>query len=110
MYNSLEALCKRYKISLESRDKHGALIDSQLLAAVYLELQGGKERGLDFASEPRAGSPTTVSAGPVAYGARLNSMGPRSTEAERETHTNFIAKTLKEKAVWYQTGLLTDKA
>ena len=44
MYNSLDALCKRFKISLADRDKHGALIDAQLLAAVYLELQGGKER------------------------------------------------------------------
>lgn len=110
MYNSLDALCKRYKISLESREKHGALIDSQLLAAVYLELQGGKERGLDFASQPKAGSPTIEAAGPVAYAARPNPLGPRSTEAERETHAKFIAKTLKEKAVWYQAGLLTDKA
>jgi DNA polymerase III subunit epsilon len=109
MYNSLDALCKRYKISLESRDKHGALIDSQLLAAVYLELQGGKERGLDFAIEPRTGTAAKPSAGPVAYGARPSPLSPRSSEAERETHAKFIAKTLKEKAVWYQTGLLSDK-
>ena len=48
MYNSLDALCKRFKISLAEREKHGALIDAQLLANVYLELQGGRERGLDL--------------------------------------------------------------
>ena len=39
MYNSLDALCKRFKISLSEREKHGALVDTKLLAAVYLELQ-----------------------------------------------------------------------
>jgi len=41
---SLDALCKRFGISLSSRDKHGAIIDSELLAAVYLELNGGRAR------------------------------------------------------------------
>lgn len=46
---SLDALCKRFDISLAARDKHGAIIDSELLARVYLELRGGRERrlGLD---------------------------------------------------------------
>lgn len=110
MYNSLDALCKRYKVSLEGRDKHGALIDSQLLAAVYLELQGGKERGLDFAPEPKPGSVSNVSAVAVVHGPRPNLLGPRSTEAERATHAAFVAKTLKDKAVWYKTGLLTSEA
>lgn len=43
---SLDALCKRFKIDLSSREKHGALIDSQLLAQVYLELLGGRQRSL----------------------------------------------------------------
>jgi len=44
---SLDALCKRFNISLESReDRHGALIDTELLAKVYLELKGGKQRTL----------------------------------------------------------------
>ena len=45
MPNSLDALCKRFNISLAERDLHGALIDARLLASVYLELLGGKERG-----------------------------------------------------------------
>ncbi|WP_418152418.1 DNA polymerase III subunit epsilon [Litorimonas sp. RW-G-Af-16] len=49
---SLDALCKRFDISLSARDKHGAIIDSELLAMVYLELCGGRERnlGLDLAA------------------------------------------------------------
>ena len=43
---NLNALCRRYGISLQSREKHGALTDSFLLAEVYLELMGGKQRNL----------------------------------------------------------------
>ena len=57
MYNSLDALCKRFKISLDSRDKHGALIDAHLLAEVYLELQGGKERALELTAVVTAAKP-----------------------------------------------------
>jgi DNA polymerase-3 subunit epsilon len=46
--NSLDALCKRFNISLTTRDKHGALIDARLLAEVYLELHGGREQTLAF--------------------------------------------------------------
>jgi DNA polymerase-3 subunit epsilon len=47
---SLDALCRRFAIDLTLRDKHGAEIDCSLLAAVYLELLGGKQPGLDFAA------------------------------------------------------------
>lgn len=40
---SLDALCRKFNISLESRNKHGALIDSELLALVYIELTGSKQ-------------------------------------------------------------------
>jgi DNA polymerase-3 subunit epsilon len=43
---SLDALCKRFEIDLSAREKHGALLDAQLLAAVYLELLGGRQHGL----------------------------------------------------------------
>lgn len=46
--NSLDALCKRFGVSLERRDKHGALLDATLLAEVYLELLGGREQRLDL--------------------------------------------------------------
>jgi DNA polymerase-3 subunit epsilon len=56
MHNSLDALCKRFRISLSEREKHGALIDAKLLAAVYLELKGGRERRLDLATGARGES------------------------------------------------------
>lgn len=45
---NLDALCKRFDISTAKRKAHGALLDSNLLADVYLELVGGRQRGLDF--------------------------------------------------------------
>ena len=45
---SLDALCKRFNISLEARTLHGALLDAQLLADVYLELRGGRARSFSF--------------------------------------------------------------
>ena len=48
---SLDALCRRFDISLDSRDKHGALIDAELLALVYIELTGGTQSRLDFKIE-----------------------------------------------------------
>ena len=46
---SLDALCRRFAIDLSGRVEHGAEIDCSLLAAVYLELLGGRQPGLDFA-------------------------------------------------------------
>src|SRR5215218_237778 len=81
MHNSLDALCKRFKISLSEREKHGALIDAKLLAAVYLELKGGRERRLELTS---AAMITAVAAAKNnAYGARPRPLAPRSTEEER---------------------------
>jgi DNA polymerase III subunit epsilon len=43
---SLDALCRRFNIDLSARTKHGALLDSELLCDVYLELMGGRQQGL----------------------------------------------------------------
>lgn len=48
---NLDALCRRFGIDNSSRTYHGALLDSQLLAEVYLELQGGRQRGLGISVE-----------------------------------------------------------
>ena len=104
MYNSLDALCKRFKISLDSRDKHGALIDAHLLAEVYLELQGGKERALELTAVVTAEMTAQLQAG--AYGERPRPLAARSTEAEREIHVEWIKSTLKDKAVWVKLGLV----
>ena len=103
MYNSLDALCKRFKISLADREKHGALIDCRLLAEVYLELCGGKERGLDLA--PKVVVVTAAqSAARNAYGLRPRPLAPRSTEAERALHAAFVKNALKG-GLWAGLGL-----
>ena len=105
MHNSLDALCKRFKISLAEREKHGALIDCRLLAAVYLELCGGKERGLDLSPAQTARAAAAAAGERVAYGARPRPLAPRSTDEERAAHLQFIAQTLKDKALWLKHGL-----
>jgi len=96
-YNSLDALCRRFKISLAEREKHSALVDAKLLATVYLELKGGRERALDLIAAPQA---AMIAAAPKAYGPRPRVLAPRLTEAERAAHGAFVAEALKEKAVW----------
>ncbi len=49
--HTLDALCNRFGIDLSGRDKHGALLDAQLLANVYIELTGGRQIGLELASD-----------------------------------------------------------
>jgi len=86
-YVSLDALCKRFDISLDTRDKHGALIDALLLAEVYLELTGGRTRALDLSG--RSASEDGKVAFP-ARPARPRPLGSRVTEAERAAHSAFI--------------------
>jgi DNA polymerase-3 subunit epsilon len=105
MYNSLDALCKRFKISLAEREKHGALIDTRLLAMVYLELQGGKERGLDLTPLKVAAVQTAAEIAAGGYGPRPRPLAPRSTDEERAAHAAFVAKALKDKAVWLKLGV-----
>jgi DNA polymerase-3 subunit epsilon len=105
MYNSLDALCKRFKISLAEREKHGALVDTRLLAMVYLELQGGKARGLDL-SPIRTAEATLKTETAGAYGPRPRPLEPRSTEAERAAHAQFVTGVLKDGALWLKLGLV----
>ena len=87
-------------ISLAEREKHGALIDTRLLAMVYLELQGGKERGLNLAPTQRVGATIGASVAADGYGPRPRPLAPRSTVEERAAHAAFVASVLKDKAVW----------
>lgn len=103
MHNSLDALCRRFKISLSDREKHGALIDARLLAAVYLELKGGRERRLELTS---AAMVTAVAAATQnVYGVRPRPLAPRSTEAERALHASFVRDVLKTDTLWKKHGL-----
>jgi len=103
MHNSLDALCKRFKISLSEREKHGALIDAKLLAAVYLELKGGRERRLELTSSVAVAA--VAAAASAAYGARPRPLAPRSTDDERAIHASFIRDVLKSDELWARFGL-----
>jgi DNA polymerase-3 subunit epsilon len=103
MHNSLDALCKRFKISLSEREKHGALVDAKLLASVYLELKGGRERRLELTS---AAMVTAVAvASQSAYGARPRPLEPRATGAELQAHAAFIRDVVKSETLWSRFGL-----
>lgn len=99
MHNSLDALCKRFRISLAEREKHGALLDAKLLAAVYLELRGGRERALDFGAVAASGVAVTSSSRPI-YAPRPRPLEPRLTEEERAAHAAFVETALKGSPLW----------
>ena len=91
---SLDALCKRFGIDRSMREKHGALLDAELLTEVYLELTGGRQPGLEL---QRAVPPPNAAPAPRADPARP----PRPhapTEAEVAAHAAFVA-TLKD-PIW----------
>jgi DNA polymerase-3 subunit epsilon len=105
MANSLDALCKRYKISLVERTLHGALIDARLLAEVYLELRGGKERALDLTST-RSGA--TETAERAAYGARPRPLPALVTAEEEAAHLAFLKAALKDFSLWADYGVTVE--
>ena len=49
----MDALCRRYNINLTKRKKHGALLDAELLADVFLEMNGGRQKGIDLEIEKK---------------------------------------------------------
>ena len=96
---SLDELCKRFAIDLSVRTKHGALLDAQLTAEVYLELIGGRQRGLMLAPVEIAAQQAAES-GTRAARQRAEKLAPRITEAELAAHTAFVAKELGDKNLW----------
>jgi DNA polymerase-3 subunit epsilon len=96
--NSLDALCKRYGIDLSRRTKHGALLDSELLAEVYLELIGGRQTALGLAN-PLAAKPKLHVVGGSVARARPNVLPARLTETERAAHAALV-KDIGEKSLW----------
>jgi DNA polymerase-3 subunit epsilon len=89
--HTLDALCGRYGIDLSQRTKHGALLDAELLAQVYVELLGGRQIGLDLATEIIA-----ETAAPVRT--LVEARDHDASDAELLRHAAFIA-TLKD-PVW----------
>ncbi len=98
MFNSLDALCKRFKISLADREKHGALIDAQLLGGVYLELRGGREAMLDLEQTRKIDVSQPLAR--LDYGRRPRPLKVRLTELERANHARFVQEELRLDAVW----------
>ena len=95
--NSLDALCKRYGIDNSKRDKHGALLDSELLADVYLELIGGRQAALSLSAITVSARAAIAPLGLVR--ARPHPLASRLSEAEIIAHTALIAE-LGDKALW----------
>lgn len=99
---SLDALCRRFGVDNSAREKHGALLDSEILAEVYLELIGGRQPDFGLASGP------VHSAGPAETEAwrprpRPAALPPRITAEEAAEHDSFVGK-LGDKALWKRFG------
>jgi len=99
--NSLDALCRRYGIDNTHRTKHGALLDSELLADVYIEMIGGRQAalGLGNVSSNSAGQEIVVEEIITGTLDRPRRLAPRLSEAEQQAHDALIAK-LGTKSVW----------
>ena len=96
--NSLDSLCDRLGVDNTSRTLHGALLDAELLAEVYLELTGGRQAGLDLTVSVQAASTGDVG-GRVVLRPRPVPLPSRLSAAEAEAHATFIAA-IGEKALW----------
>ncbi|MBN2631200.1 MAG: DNA polymerase III subunit epsilon [Rhodobacteraceae bacterium] len=98
---SLDALCRRFGVDNTAREKHGALLDSEILAEVYLELVGGRQP--DFALSAASTNPRQDSASGPSQDWRPRPrpvpLSPRITEEETAAHAAFVAR-LGEAAVW----------
>ncbi|MBX3579297.1 MAG: DNA polymerase III subunit epsilon [Rhizobiaceae bacterium] len=96
--NSLDALCKRYGIDNSRRTKHGALLDSELLAEVYIELIGGRQAALGLeVVEVAIGGGVLAAEGSVSR--RPVPLSPRLSDADLLAHAAMVAD-LGEKALW----------
>ena len=95
---SLDALCRRFGVDNSSREKHGALLDSEILAEVYLELVGGRQPDLVLAGQAGA-KPGTVTMPDWRPRPRPQPLPPRLTQSEGSAHAAFVAA-LGEGAVW----------
>ena len=94
--NRLDDLCSRYAIDNSKRTKHGALLDAELLAEVYIDLIGARQSSLILAETGRGGRGGAIE---VVRRVREQPLAPRGSDAEREAHRAFVA-TLGDKAIW----------
>ena len=94
--NRLDDLCVRYSIDHSHRTKHGALLDAELLAEVYVELIGARQAQLVLS---QTATPSLAPGAKILIRERPAPLPPRVTPAEQEAHRQFIA-TLGEAAIW----------
>ena len=94
--NRLDDLCARYAIDSSRRTKHGALLDAELLAEVYVELIGARQAQLGLS---QSAAPAHLPGEPIVARERPLPLAARVTEEERAAHRRFIA-TLGENAIW----------
>jgi len=105
--NRLDDLCVRYKIDNSHRTKHGALLDAELLAEVYVELIGARQARLGLAEAANAPSGSGGSRALVRQ--RPQPLASRITADERAAHRQFIA-TLGDDALWREYRAADDAA
>jgi DNA polymerase III subunit epsilon len=100
---SLDALCRRFGVDTSRRDKHGAIVDSQLLAQVYLELIGGRQAALTLATVDTKRSPLQQSGQRLVKRERQKPLAPRLTDAEKQSHAEHVAS-LGPNTLWPSGG------
>ena len=98
---SLDALCRRFEIDNSRRTYHGALLDSEILAEVYLELIGGRQPGLVLDASRTASAGSAASAGGEGWRPRPRPrpLPGRLSDAERDAHARMV-EGLGEGALW----------
>lgn len=90
---SLDSLCKRFGIDLSGRTMHGALLDCQLLADVYLELKGGRQTGFALGSDPSPSHDEGIGLSKTAQHRSYRTPRPHSlSDEERMAHEAFLAR------------------
>ncbi len=95
--NSLDALCRRFNIDLSKRTKHGALLDTELLADVYIELMGGAQGGFGFETAKNKAAVGSANENVLVNRVKKN-IAKRDfvvSEADLNLHKEFIAKNIK---------------
>jgi DNA polymerase III subunit epsilon len=100
--NSLDALCQRYNIDTAGRVRHGALLDAELLAEVYVELIGGRQTRLGLDSMAQAGDsglPNLAGMSRRPLPKRARSLAARLTAEQQAAHAAFVSG-MGDKAIW----------
>ena len=98
--NSLDALCKRYGIDIAKRTKHGALLDSELLAGVYLELIGGRQITLTL---PKTDNVRHLQTSNATLPTKRSNPLPERLTAEELTRHEALVRSLGASALWKAT-------